>query len=363
MRSTAPFYPHALLTFSAVAACFLLHACTASQVPRTAPAVLPGAAAPVAAPVSVIESIEPWSFQGTPGRLIRTRWYRFFTTETDPILLDPFPEFLERCLHRYTTEFGPLPHPPMPLDTFLMADRRQWMRLTRQMMGDHAATYLLIERGGFSSGGRALLWTIGRQDTLAIAAHEGWHQYTQRTFRDELPTWLEEGIGVYMEGLIIEHARPLVVRPSGWANLERYDHLARAAATADLMPLASLLSSAPGPLLHGGADAALTYYAQVWALILFLLEHDGGVHRQSLHALLVDAAAGRLVSLRAHTQADDAQPADARHDTAHPACEVFHRFFDHDLARAEQQYVQFVMAIVQDGNRRHIAAGRSPLSP
>jgi hypothetical protein len=308
--------------------------------PRTSPAII--------APAR--PAFEPWSFQGTPGKLFRTSSYRLFTTETDALLLAALPAFLESSLDRYTTEFGPLPLPPMSLDTFLMINRPQWTRLTRQLMGDHAAPYLLIERGGFSSGGRALLWSIGRADTLAIAAHEGWHQYTQRTFKDELPTWLEEGIAVYFEGMIIEHARPLSPRPAPWANNERYEQLRSAANRGQLAPLSELLTSRPEALIHVGADPTLTYYAQVWALIHFLREHDGGRHRAALHQLLLDAAEGRL-----------ATPVAQSHHTADASAHLFRTYFDDDLARADREFSHFVMSILDPAARANITRGQSPL--
>jgi hypothetical protein len=248
-----------------------------------APRASPGVLAPT------ILSTEPWSFAGHTGTLTRTRGYRFFTTG-DESTREHMPAFLEACLARYTSELAPLPQPPMRLDTFLLGDRDQWAVLTRQLMGEHAATYLRIQRGGFSSGGRAILWSIGRRDTFAIAAHEGWHQYTQRTFRDELPAWLEEGIGVYFEGLRFSESDPSRPEPSPWANLERFDQLRQAAASGTMLPVETLLASEPQSLIAAGSDPALNWYAQVWAFTLFLKEEHG----PALRMLLIDAAHGTL---------------------------------------------------------------------
>lgn len=345
MRAAGLHCPSVCAALGAAALSLAAGGCAAPAAPqpsRASPAMLKETAG--ARPV--VKSTAPWSFQGHPGKVIRTQSYRIFTTETDQLLLDALPAFLEECLQRYTSEFGMLPQPPMQLDTFLMHDRQQWMQLTRQVMGDQSATYLLIDRGGFSSGGRALLWTIGRYDTLAIAAHEGWHQYTQRTFRDELPTWLEEGIGVYMEGFVAERARPLSPRPSGWANIERYEQLQLAASQGELMPLAELLAASPEHLIHSGTEATLTYYAQVWALVHFLREANGGLHRHALHRLLADAAEGRL-KVDAGIEADGAT--------------IFRIFFDDDLARADREFSQFVMKLMAPGVRQRIGRGESPV--
>src|SRR5262249_15846217 len=151
----------------------------------------PGAPARVA-PAPVVLSVDPWDFDGNRGKLVRTEWYRLYTTDVDRALMDRMPAFLEASLAQYTSALGPLPLPPIKLDTFVMAARRPGMLLTTQRMGDRAGMFLRIQRGGFASGGVGYFWDIGPRDTLAIAAHEGWHQYTQRTFRQPLPVWLEE---------------------------------------------------------------------------------------------------------------------------------------------------------------------------
>lgn len=241
------------------------------------PAASPGVFSPL--------KIEDWSFQGHAGSLVHTRSYRLFTTARDTELIAAMPSFLERAMDAYTSRLGTLPRPPMPLDTFLMADRRQWETLTKQLMGNDAVTYLRIERGGFSSGGRAAFFPIGMRDTLAIAAHEGWHQYTQRTFVSVLPPWLEEGIATYMESLADEASE---LDPA--SNRDRLGQLRRASSRHELMPLPDLLRATPESCIRQGDDAALTYYAQVWALTRFL--HDTQV--TPLTGLLTDAARGRL---------------------------------------------------------------------
>ncbi len=265
---------------AAAAAFALLLAGCAGPAPRTSPSVLR----------PTVLSTEAWSFGDADGTLTRTANYRLFSTDKDPVLREHLPVFLEECLTRYTSELGRLPPPPMKLDTFLMADRRQWEGLTRQLMREHAGTYLRIQRGGFSSGGRAILFSIGRRDTFAIAAHEGWHQYTQRTFRGELPAWLEEGIGVYFEGLRFDEAAPDLPIASPLANLERFDQLAQAHGSGSLIPLREVLTATPQDLIAAGAEGTLTWYAQVWALTLYLHEHHG----PALRALLADAAHGTL---------------------------------------------------------------------
>jgi hypothetical protein len=248
--------------------------------------------------------IEDWSFETHPGSLITTQHYRIYSTCPDADLVSRLPDFLERALTAYTTALGPLPSPQLHLDTFLLADRAEWEALTRQLMGEQAATYLKIERGGFASGGRAVLLPLGPRDTFAIAAHEGWHQYTQRTFKDPLPAWLDEGLAATFEGLTPDPTDPSRFLLAPAANPERLAQLRRAAARGQLLPLPQLCDTTPESLLQD-PDSALTWYAQAWALALFLRESPR--YAPSLHTLLADAAAGRLrVTLSRHSDSPSA---------------------------------------------------------
>lgn len=313
--------------------------CAGSPSTRTSPAVVASAT-----------FTEEWEYDGHAGKLIRTPSYRLFTTESDPELVAQTPAFLEAALDRYTSAFGPLPRPSLRLDTFLMADRDQWQRLTRQVMGPEAATYLRIDRGGFSSAGRALLWTIGRRDTLALIAHEGWHQFTQRTFRQELPAWLEEGVAVYMEGILTEGGAPQFL---SWANVERFEQLRHAADRGSLLPLDRLLASTPQDQIAGGLEGTLTYYAQLWALIHFLDEGEGTRHRAGVAQALSDAAAGRLDSTAGARLTLKAAPT---------ATDVFKAYFGPDLDAMDSEFRKFTATIVARGTAETIGHGISPLA-
>jgi hypothetical protein len=306
----------------------------------------------ISAAASPVVTAERWSFAGAPGTLIRTRSYRLFTTAADLTLVDEMPAFLEGALTHYTTAMGPLPRPTLKLDTFLMGDRPQWERLTRLVMGKDADTYLRIERGGFASGGRALLWTIGRHDTLAIAAHEGWHQYTQRTFRDELPAWLEEGIAAYMEGFVPDPAEPPRPIFLGWANTQRFDQLAAAAERRQLVPLRRLVAQTPQALIGQSTEATLTYYAQLWALVHFLRDGEGGTYRGRLEGMVSAAAAGRMKPMIAAKL--------GRNGTN--GADAFRAYFGADFDRIGAEYEAFIAAIIAPGARERIERGESPLA-
>jgi hypothetical protein len=238
-------------------------------------------------------------------------------------------------------------------------------------MGAQAELYLRIPRGGFAAAGRAIYFDIGAHDTLAIAAHEGWHQYVQRTFHDPLPVWLDEGIATYMEG----HRWAAGTDSSGptavflpWSNTERFDQLRAAAARGDLFSLQDLLTRTPqdlidSPVPRGGrgstTDPALTYYAQLWALTHFLHEGEGGRYARPLATLLADAAepGHRFRSVIAAVLGASAARS-ALASRRGPA--AFLAYFNSDLTAAADQYARFVDQLVQPGSRGPIVEGRSP---
>jgi hypothetical protein len=320
-------------------------------------AAAPGAALP--RPLDPVERTEAWRYAGKAGRIVYTPSYRIWTTDSDGVMLSRLPLFLEEANRHYRTALTELPAAPEGrLDTFVLSSRAQWELLTKQLMGEQAGAYLQIPRGGYASGGRAVLYDVGSAGTMAIAAHEGWHQYTQRAFRQGLPIWLEEGIATYMEGHRWEGARPVFL---GWSNVERFDQLRAASAKGELMPLRALLDTAPQDLLSRSvrAEPALTYYAQVWALVHFLREDEGGRHRAALRRLVEDAALGGLRRALA-TRLGEREARAAMVSRRGPA--VFEAYFGSDLERASERYAAFVAKIVRTGSRQAIVEGRSPVS-
>ncbi|MCC6678505.1 MAG: hypothetical protein IT436_15325 [Phycisphaerales bacterium] len=318
-----------------------------------APAVLKARA-----PARVI-STEAWTFGREEGRVIRTDSYRLFTTENESILTSRMPTFMEQALDAYTSSLGGLPRPPVPLDTYLMANRPQWARLTQSLMGQQSDIYLKIQRGGFTAQGRAVLYDIGTHDTFSLVAHEGWHQYTQRTFRQPLPTWLEEGIAAYMEGFRWDPDFPEYPNFRGWANIERFDQLRKAAQENRLVGLDVLLSQAPQELLSQGGDGALTFYAQAWAAVHFLREGEGGKYREGLERLLRDAADGTVAD---RLTAELGVAAGRSYLMRRRGPELFRVYFNKDMSAASKEFEQFCRRAVSVGAKEKIVAGRSPVT-
>jgi hypothetical protein len=313
---------------------------------------------------TAVESIEPWSYNSSEGRLVRTPHYRLFTTQSDSVLNARVPLFLESALAAYRTCITSpesyvgtelLPEPSLKLDTYILRTRADWALLTRQTTGDQADMFLRIRRGGFAFGGKALLFDIGSRDTLSIAAHEGWHQYTQRAFQRPLPIWLEEGMATYMEGYRYDGRGSPRFLP--WFNTERFDQLRRGAAQNKLMTLPALLESAPQNLMGSGNDDALTYYAQVWALTHFLSEGAGGKYRAAFATVLKDAASGAIDGQLTRTfGANDGR----RVLMQRRGPGVFAAYFG-ELGEAAGEYNVFLRKLVEPGSRSAIVAGESPM--
>lgn len=322
----------------------------------------PGPSAPAVlkprTPARVL-STEPWTFGRDEGRVIRTDSYRLFTTEGESILVSRMPTFMEEALTAYTTGLGSLPRPTGPMDTYLMANRPQWARLTQSLMGAQSDVYLKIQRGGFTAQGRAVLYDIGTHDTFSLVAHEGWHQYTQRTFRQPLPTWLEEGIAAYMEGFRWDAEFNEHPNFRGWANIERFDQLRKAGQDNRLVGLEELLSQAPQELLTQGGDRALTFYAQAWAAVHFLREGEGGKYRDGLERLLRDAAEGTVAD---RLTAELGPAAGRSYLMRRRGPELFRVYFNRDISAAAREFEAFTNRVVSVGSKERIVAGRSPIT-
>ncbi|MFM9957943.1 MAG: DUF1570 domain-containing protein [Phycisphaerales bacterium] len=301
-----------------------------------------------------ILSEEDWSFGEVKGSIVRTEHYRIYTTEKNPVIKSRMITFVEYALAHYRTALAPLPVPPQRLDTYLMDNRPQWERLTQRLMPDQAGELTRIQRGGYAFNGIGVYYDLGLFDTLAIAAHEGWHQYTQRTFKDPLPTWLEEGIAVYMEGHRWVGGQPSFIP---WANLERFDQLRKAASRDRLMTLSKLLRSKPQDFLGEGDSSLLDFYAHLWALAHFINSGEGGKYNAGLRKLLDDCVDGgqrRAIASKLSERA----AVNALATRGGPA--VFQTYFNDDLDAAEQEFAAFTKRLIAPGTRDQIVQGREP---
>ncbi len=287
---------------------------------------------------------ESWTFQNDPGTLITTPHYRIYTTLRYRHLREQLAPFYEAALAHYTTALTELPQPPEPLVTYMFQTRDQWRSQTRIMLPEDYLLYEGLGRGGFTTDGTAVLYYIDRRgrshDTLAIAAHEGWHQYSQIAFKNPLPLWMEEGIATCMESFQL--TKDGTVRFSVRSNYERHRALRNAYRNEELIDLASLLSQTPQTFLDRGKEHLLVYYAQVWALTRFLHEGADQQYRASLIELLDDAAHGRLRNRLARSKALASNHERRRASQSKVGRWVVLEYFNPDWYEFESQYNDYV---------------------
>lgn len=303
----------------------------------------------------------PWEFRGNPGRLHATRSARIHSTLPDGSLDRALPAFVERAISHYRTALVELPELTEPMDTFILGSRSQWEQLTRDRLGRAAGPYLAMGKGGFTTDGDAILYDIGPLDTLTIVAHEGWHQYTQRVFKNPLPLWLEEGIACWMEAVRPGRGQSASSPFMPWRNHERFSELRNGMRRGDLIPLEALLDSTPEQFLRQGKDRMLLYYAQVWALVHFLREGEGGRYEPSLRELLLDAAEGRLLPRMTHSQSFPNPTARSMHLHSRVGKWVALEYFNPRFAEFKEQYESFLREITRPGAAGRVWQGESPL--
>lgn len=352
----------------------------------SAPPQPSAARASAAAMQNAVIERQPWSFGGLPGRVLRSRHFDLFTTDDKTGLADRLPGFAEAALDFYTRAIVTLPAPEASqrFEVYFMASRDQWEKLTLLTLGDRGSDLLFIGRGGFATGGRGYYYALDASDTYSLAAHEGWHQFTQRTFAQPLPIWLEEGIATYMEGFRWRSTAASNASGAGavslagvggaaggggpvvgaveflpWANLERFDRLREDLARGKGLSLLQVVDSSPTQLLQRGGDAPITWYAHVWALTHFLAEGESGRHRAALESMILDASSGALAAgAAARLQLPRPIPAPALRSGP----TLFRAYFG-DPAALDREYQAFIRQIVRTGSRQRIVDGRSPIDP
>lgn len=305
---------------------------------------------------------QPWTFRGNTGWEYRTPNAIIRTTSDDRKILERLPPFVELSVLHYQSDLVRLPRPGQTIETFFFDNRSQWATMTNALMGDRAPVYLSIERGGYSANHIGVFFDLGPRDSFVICAHEGWHQYAHSTFAGPMPVWLDEGVACVMEGFRWDEQFPDHPRFMAWANTERFDQLRDAYNAESLMPVHALLSLRPQDLIEQGSrsgstqPAALVYYAQVWALVHFLREGQGGSYRSGFEQLLTDCASG---SLRDRLTGEALRQFNTRRTGADTLLAYLPE--GTTLREIDAQYQRFIARVVRVGGRNKIVAGQSPI--
>jgi len=245
------------------------------------------------APQAFDVTVSDWSFARTAGKKLETDHYRIYTTVSDSTTLSILPEFVETAYHRYTELLPPTNTDTAPLTTYLFATRNQWVNYTKATAGHHASVYLRIQSGGYTDGDVCAAFYTRRETTLAVIAHEGLHQYMHRHFGEQVPAWINEGLSCYVENYDWLEGHPIF---APYSNRFRINVLRQALVGGNLMPVMQLVDTDAGEAIGGSDKGAQVYYAQVWSLVMFLLDDPGSDYGRGFSRLLGDLASGRMLA-------------------------------------------------------------------
>lgn len=230
----------------------------------------------------------PWNTPQGQGLRLTTKHYDIYTTVMDRRMQAYFPGFMEVAYLNYVSLTGlQLPQPAKPMPIYMMATREQWAGLTRHRLKEKAEPYLSIQAGGYCYEGVCVFWRLRGPNALAVASHEGMHQFFYYRLRHYLPMWLEEGMCTVAEGY---HTEGQTVRFTPDKNLARYHNLRMAIINGRWIPLEDLLQMDAGEAIQDPRQSMVGYYGQVWALMRFLRSkkrYAVGVQR-----MLADASSG-----------------------------------------------------------------------
>lgn len=299
-------------------------------------ALLAGCHATTRIPETVQFETGDWKFGATPGRKITTEHYVIYTTLNDTVLIDALPQFVEGCYLHYRELIAPNRDPNDRMPVFLFATRPQWEAFTRKFTGERATTFLKVRNGGYSERGVSVIEFVANSITFPLFAHEGFHQYLYHQVNSEVPAWLNEGLAVECEGQ--RWGAKGLKEFDPWYNPARRNVLAQALIANKLHPLRELLRTNAGEVISGSSQSVATYYAQLWALVIFLREGEQGRHKAGFEELLTalrdpDFARQARVSY-IWSESDEFNLGEA----------LFRRYIGDDLPKIEDEYFAFMRA-------------------
>lgn len=144
-----------------------------------------------------------------------------------------------------------------------------------------------------------------------------------------------------------------------WRNLERYGQLRSSNYRGRLIDLDELVAKPPQYFVAGSESGLLTYYAQVWVLVHYLMEGEGGRYRAGLIKLVRDAVDGHVAT--SLYDADRAAGRRGRNLGPNTGRDIIATYFDEDYASFKAGYERFIDRVVASGNGTKIWQGRSPI--
>lgn len=280
---------------------------------------------------------EAWSYRGRAGTKLVTPHYEVYTTLKDQRLVASLPDMMERSFEQYAAMIPPVRTPRERMKVYIFATRGEWADFTRRFTGKRAPHFLLVRNGGYSEAGVSVIQFVRYDTTFPIVAHEGLHQYLHHYVSDGVPAWLNEGLAVQFEGQRWESDGLAAFEP--WRNAVRRNQLAEALAQNKLISLKELLETNAGKIIQGPTRRIATYYAQLWALVLFIREGADGKYADGLNRLLSELAAATGPDRYAHAVQIGSEPEDYSFSEA-----LFRIFITEDIHAFEREYLEFMRA-------------------
>ena len=283
-------------------------------------------------------STTEWSYRGAVGQLLTTDHFEIYTTIRDEPLREALPLFLESAYRLYSDLLPPLDADNLRMQTYLFSTRLEWDGFVRERFPRRYPVYRLIQSGGFAEGRMCVVYYLRRAYTLSIIAHEGMHQYFASHFEIKIPPWLNEGLATYCEGFDFRNDLPVFLPRQ---NTFRLNPLRRALTTDGVIPLRQILATDAGKVVREGQRGLTSaYYAQVWALTVFLRHGGHGEYAGGFAEMLEDIRNGSL-----HTKARAARLATGEPGRVSLGEAVFRAYITHDLDAFERQYREYMIEL------------------
>lgn len=285
---------------------------------------------------------KPWRFAGRDGLHLTTNHYDIYTTLKKDALVDTFPQLVEAAFDYYTSLVPPARQPQKRMRVLLFATRPEWVAFTKHFTGPRAQTFLKIRNGGYSYQGVTVIQYVSHPTTFPLLAHEGFHQYLHHYVNPSVPAWINEGLAVICEGQRWGSNDLREFDP--WYNPVRRNRLSDSLVRNRLIPLRTILETHAGRVIHETSQTVGTYYAQVWALMLFLQEGQNGKYAPGLQRLLQALGSPDLEqhARAAHIWSD--------RQTYNLGEGLFRCFITDNLERVENEYIAFIKSEILAGN-------------
>jgi len=245
-----------------------------------------------------------WTFGEEHGRCLHSEHYRIYTTIQDQQVLELLPEVMEGAYSMYRHVASDVPVSDRPLVCYLFRWRSEWDRYTQRNTGNDAKIYLQIRSGGYTLRDQYVAYYIGRMNTFAVAAHEGWHQFLGRNFKGRLPPFVEEGFACMFETISWKDRLP---RWNLSLNAPRAQTLRKAIEGREVLPLGKISAMHAGDIVGESSLKIDAFYAQAWAFARFLYEADNGKYRPALNKWLAETADGSVYD-PTHSHANSSAP-------------------------------------------------------